>query len=107
MGEGSGWKAPWDEARRSISHCRQPTNRTANSQTWRTETPAQHAKDLDDLTWNRRALIERVNGTESMIAVCDDHSASLRFSYEEQRRQLTAVVDLLAIFFDVRVADAQ
>src|SRR5215831_6446475 len=39
MGEESGWKVPWDEARRSISHCRQPANKTA-TQTWRTETDA-------------------------------------------------------------------
>src|SRR5262245_59018026 len=42
-----------------------------------------------------------------MLAVSNDHAACRISPYEEQRRQFAAIVNLLAIFFDVRVTDAE
>src|SRR5262245_39695789 len=61
----------------------------------------------DDLAGNLGVLVERVDRAQAVVAVGDHHLAMRLVAHEEQRRELLAVADLLAVLFNVLVADAE
>jgi len=62
---------------------------------------------LRDLARNAGILIVPVNGTQTVIAIGDDHATVLSVAHEEEGRELPTRGDFTAILLYVFVTDSE